>query len=72
MIFYESPYRLVKLLEQLIETMGAERRASVSRELSKMHEETIRGSLAELLTHFTTQAPQGECVVVVQGKQLKE
>ncbi|GHT66406.1 ribosomal RNA small subunit methyltransferase I [Bacteroidia bacterium] len=66
-VFYESPYRLVKLLEQLAETMGAERRATVSRELSKIHEETIRGTLAELLEHFTTKAPQGECVVVVQG-----
>jgi 16S rRNA (cytidine1402-2'-O)-methyltransferase len=66
-VFYESPYRLVKLLEQLVETMGAERRATVSRELSKIHEETVRGTLAELLKHFTAKAPQGECVVVVQG-----
>ncbi len=68
MIFYESPYRLVKLLEQLSEVFGAERRASVSREISKLHEETVRGTLAELLAHFSAKEPKGEIVVVVAGK----
>lgn len=68
MVFYESPYRMVKLLEQLIEVMGEERKASVSRELTKLHEETVRGTLAELLSHFTEKEPKGEFVVVVGGK----
>ncbi|GHT12399.1 ribosomal RNA small subunit methyltransferase I [Bacteroidia bacterium] len=69
MIFYESPYRVVKLLEQLSAVLGADRRASVSREISKIYEETVRGSLAELLVHFTQKEPKGEFVVVVGGKQ---
>jgi 16S rRNA (cytidine1402-2'-O)-methyltransferase len=68
MIFYESPYRLVKLLEQLSEVFGAERKASVSREISKLHEETVRGTLAKLIAHFTEKEPKGEIVVVVAGK----
>ena len=68
MVFYESPYRLVKLLEQLSEAFGAERRASVSREISKLHEETVRGTLAELAAHFSAKEPKGEIVVVVAGK----
>jgi 16S rRNA (cytidine1402-2'-O)-methyltransferase len=68
MVFYESPYRMVKFLEQLIEVMGEERKASVSRELTKLHEETVRGTLAELLAHFTEKEPKGEFVVVVGGK----
>ncbi|GHU96221.1 ribosomal RNA small subunit methyltransferase I [Bacteroidia bacterium] len=68
MIFYESPYRVVKLLEQLSAVLGADRRASVSREISKIYEETLRGSLAELLIHFTQKEPKGEFVVVVAGK----
>ncbi len=67
MVFYESPYRLVKLLEQLSEVFGAERKASVSREISKLHEETVRGTLAELAVHFTEKEPKGEIVVVVAG-----
>ena len=69
MVFYESPYRLVKLLTQMGEVFGSERRASVSREISKIHEETVRGTLAELETHFTTTPPRGEIVVVVAGKE---
>jgi 16S rRNA (cytidine1402-2'-O)-methyltransferase len=69
LVFYESPYRLVKLLEQLVEVMGAERRASVSREISKLHEETVRGTLSELVAHFTTKEPKGELVVIVAGKE---
>jgi 16S rRNA (cytidine1402-2'-O)-methyltransferase len=68
MIFYESPHRLLKLLEQLAQVFGGNRRASVSRELSKLHEETLRGTLAELALHFTQKEPRGEIVVVVQGR----
>ena len=67
MIFYESPYRLVKTLTQLAEYMGTERQASVSREISKVHEETVRGTLAELTAHFTANEPRGEVVIVVAG-----
>ncbi len=69
MIFYESPHRLVKLLSQLSGIMGPDRKASVSRELTKIYEETIRGSLAELSEHFLSKAPKGEFVVVVVGKK---
>jgi 16S rRNA (cytidine1402-2'-O)-methyltransferase len=69
MVFYESPYRLVKLLSQMAEVFGNDRRASVSREISKVHEETVRGRLAELQAHFTTTPPRGEIVVVVAGKE---
>lgn len=67
MIFYESPYRLVKTLTQLADCLGAERQASVSREISKVHEETVRGTLAELAEHFTAHEPRGEIVIVVAG-----
>lgn len=67
MVFYESPYRLVKTLTQLAEYMGTERQASVSREISKVHEETVRGTLAELTAHFTANEPRGEIVIVVAG-----
>ena len=66
-ILYESPHRLIKCLEQLKEQLG-DRQASVSRELSKMFEETVRGSLSELVTHFTEKGVKGEFVVVVAGK----
>jgi len=68
MVFYESPYRIVKLLSQLSEYMGEERYASVSREISKIYEETVRGTLSELITHFTENEPKGEFVVIVSGK----
>lgn len=67
MIFYESPYRLLKTLEQFCGFFGSERPASVSRELSKMYEENFRGSLAELLEHFKTRTIKGEIVIVVGG-----
>ena len=67
MIFYESPFRLVKSLTQFAEVFGPERKASVSREISKIFEETRRGTLAELIQHFTTQVPKGEIVVIVAG-----
>ena len=66
-VFYESPFRLVKLLEQLSEHLGPERKASVSRELSKLHEENARGTLAELINHFSKKGVKGEIVVVVVG-----
>lgn len=67
MVFYESPYRLVKTLAQLAEYFGAERPTSVSREISKIHEETVRGTLTELIEHFTINEPRGEIVIVVAG-----
>lgn len=66
-IFYESPYRLVKTLGQLAEHFGPERSAAVAREISKVHEETVRGTLAELIAHFTANEPKGEIVLVVGG-----
>ena len=68
MIVYESPYRLVKLLEELSEVLGTERQVSVSREISKLHAETARGSLAEVLPHFKQKEVKGEIVVVIAGK----
>ena len=67
MIFYESPFRLVKTLTQLSEVFGPERKASVSREISKLFEETKRGTLAELILHFTERNPKGEIVLIVAG-----
>lgn len=69
MVFYESPYRLVKLLQQLSDVFGPERRVSVCREISKVHEESVRGTLAEVHAHFTETEPKGEIVVVVAGKE---
>lgn len=71
MIIYESPFRLVKTLEQLAEHLGAERRASVSREISKLYEDTQRGTLAELAAHFKQIPPKGEIVLIVAGKDGK-
>ena len=67
MIFYESPFRIIKTLEQMAEYWGAERKASVSREISKKFEETVRGTLSELVVHFTENPPKGEFVMVVEG-----
>ena len=67
MVFYESPHRVVKALAQMIEVFGAERPVSVCREISKIHEESVRGSLAEALEHFQTNEPRGEFVIVVGG-----
>jgi 16S rRNA (cytidine1402-2'-O)-methyltransferase len=66
-IFYESPMRLAKTLGQLLPEFGGSRRVSVSRELTKMHEETIRGTLDELIAHFAETAARGEIVIVVEG-----
>ena len=68
MIFYESPHRLVKALQQFADFLGEDRQASVSRELTKIHEETIRGSLAEVITHFENKKVKGEIVIVIAGK----
>ncbi|TDI78729.1 MAG: 16S rRNA (cytidine(1402)-2'-O)-methyltransferase [Bacteroidetes bacterium] len=68
MIFYESPYKLLKTLNQFVDCFGKERRISVSRELSKLHEETIRGTVVEVLKHFEAKPPKGELVIVVEGK----
>ena len=68
MIFYVSPHKLVKTLAEYIQYFGAERQISVSRELSKLHEETIRGTAEEVLKHFENKPPKGEIVVVVGGK----
>ena len=67
MIFYESPHRLVKTLMQFAEYFGDERKVSVSREISKLHEETVRGTLSEVIAHFTNKEPRGEIVIVLAG-----
>ena len=69
MIFYESPFRLLKTLEQFLEHFGPERKISVSREISKIHEETIRGSIQELLNYYKDKKIKGEIVIVLEGKQ---
>ena len=68
MVFYESPYRVVKCLEQFVETFGAERPVSVSRELTKKFEQTVRGTAGEVLEHFRRTEPRGEFVLVVAGR----
>ncbi len=70
-IVYESPLRLVKTLEQFSEVCGASRRASVSREISKIHETTIIGSLGELIEYFKVNIPKGEIVIVIEGFKAK-
>lgn len=70
-IFYESPFRVVKCLEQLAESFGAERRVAVSRELTKKFEQTVRGTIGEVIEHFREHQPKGEFVIVVAGKGLK-
>lgn len=67
MVFYESPRRLVRTLEQMVEAFGPERPCSVAREISKVHEEHVRGTLAEVLAHFQAVEPKGEIVLVVGG-----
>jgi 16S rRNA (cytidine1402-2'-O)-methyltransferase len=66
-VFYESPYRVLKLLQQLADVFGADRHAAACRELSKIHEQCVRGTLQELIAHFTETEPRGEFVVVVAG-----
>lgn len=67
-IFYESPYKIPKTLQQLVEHFGADRQVSISREISKLYEETIRGTLAEVIAHFEEKKPKGEFVIVLAGK----
>ncbi|MDR2534035.1 MAG: 16S rRNA (cytidine(1402)-2'-O)-methyltransferase [Tannerellaceae bacterium] len=69
-ILYESPHRLQKTIAQLTEHCGPDRQASVSREISKIHEETLRGSLQELAAHFAANPPRGEIVIVIQGSNI--
>jgi len=69
MIFYESPFRLYKTLEQFCGVFGADRKASVSRELTKIHEETARGTLKEIMEHFIHKTIKGEIVIIVAGKE---
>lgn len=71
MIFYESPYRVVKALEQFAEAFGATRQVSVCREISKLHEESVRGTLEEVIAHFKEKEPKGEIVIVLAGKSDK-
>ena len=68
LVFYESPHKLLKTLGDIVEYFGKERRISVSRELSKMYEETIRGSAQEVLDHFNEGMIKGEFVIIVAGK----
>lgn len=72
MIFYESPYRLEKTLTQFAEVFGKDRMVSVSREISKLHEEHVRGTLEEVATHFSEVAPRGEIVIVLAGKPVEK
>ena len=69
MIFYESPYRVVKTLEQFAEAFGASRQVSVCREISKIHEESVRGTLEEVIAHFKEKEPKGEIVIVLEGEK---
>ena len=71
MIFYESPYRVVKTLQQLAEVMGEDRQVSCCREISKLHEESVRGTLSEVIAHFEETEPRGEFVIVLAGKDPK-
>ena len=72
MIFYESPYRLVKTLTQFAEHFGPDREVAVCREISKLHEETVRGTLTEVIAHFTATEPRGEIVIIVGGSSLPQ
>ena len=69
MIFYESPHKLIKTLTQFSEYFGEDRKVSVSREMTKLYEETIRGTVKELLSHFENKTPKGEFVIVMEGKK---
>ncbi|MGC6284686.1 MAG: 16S rRNA (cytidine(1402)-2'-O)-methyltransferase [Polaribacter sp.] len=67
MVFYESPHKLIKTLTNFVEYFGEERKVSVSRELTKLYEETIRGTSKEVLDHYTQKPPKGEIVIIVEG-----
>lgn len=68
MVFYESPFRIIKTLEQFAEIFGIDRRVAVCRELSKKFEQIVRGSLGEVISYFTQNPPKGEFVIVVEGR----
>ncbi|MBQ2958964.1 MAG: 16S rRNA (cytidine(1402)-2'-O)-methyltransferase [Alistipes sp.] len=70
-VLYESPYRVVKCLEQIAETMGDDRRVAVVREITKKFEQTVRGSVKEVLEHFRSHEPKGEFVIVIAGKKYR-
>ena len=72
MVFYESPYRVLKTLEQLMAVLGSHRQVAVCRELTKVHEEIVRGTLEEVVSPFRTHAPRGEFVIVVEGSTSSE
>lgn len=72
MIFYESPHRILKTLEQFCETFGKDRMASLSRELTKMFEETLTDTLENILKHYTQSPPKGEIVLIVEGQKIKK
>ena len=72
MVFYESPFRVLKTLRQFAEVFGDDRQVSVCREISKVHEESVRGTLAEVAAHFTAHEPRGEFVIVVAGADRKQ
>ena len=72
MVFYESPYRVLKTLQQFCEMFGEERQVSCCREISKVHEESVRGTLAEVIAHFQEREPKGEFVIVVEGRRTKD
>ncbi len=72
MIFYESPFRVLKTLQQLADVLGEDRRVSVSREITKKFEETVRGTLSSLMGYFSNKPPKGEFVIVVAGNSFKE
>ena len=69
MVFYESPYRVLKTLQQFAEVFGDDRQVSCCREISKVHEESVRGTMAEVISHFKEHEPKGEFVIVVGGAQ---
>lgn len=72
MVFYESPYRLLKTLKQFAEVYGGDRQVSVAREISKLHEEHVRGTLDEVVAHFEETEPRGEIVIILAGKEIQK
>ena len=72
MVFYESPYRLLKTLQQFADVFGEDRQVSVAREISKLYEEHVRGTLQEVIAHFTEKDPRGEIVITLAGRSIKK
>lgn len=72
MVFYESPYRLLKTLQQFADVFGEDRQVSVAREISKLYEEHVRGTLQEVIAHFTEKDPRGEIVITLVGRSIKK